>query len=76
MNTPKHADRYDAVQLGLMMPADQAVALANEIREARRAGEPAAININVMHIKMLASTGDMPDSPCTGDGPQLGYGTR
>lgn len=48
------------LEMGLVMPEDRAVALLTDFRDKRMAGEPATIAVNVMHVAMVATSGEMP----------------
>lgn len=66
-------DGFDQVMVTLVMPSDRAVALMAEFRDKKLAGQPASIDINVMHIAVIATTGDVPE-PVDGQGARLHQG--
>jgi hypothetical protein len=65
-----HSEDPTNVSLGLIMPTPKAEELLREIDSAKRAGDPYAVNINVMYIAVMSACGPV-KMPETGE-----YGRR
>lgn len=49
------------VQMVMAMPEERATALLTDFRDKKLAGEPATIAVNVMHVMMVGTTGELPE---------------
>lgn len=66
----KKIEGTEEISISLVMPHEQAHALLLDFRDKKVSGEPSALAINVMHVNMIATSGELPP-PIEGQGTRL-----
>lgn len=61
LKSDAEADKHEIVAIRLVLPADQAATLVRDFHDKKLSGEPATVAVNVMHVQMIGTSGDLDD---------------